>query len=120
MGVFDADDAPCGVFGAVDGMGTTITLPFVRGVSFQNSAAETLVSFSTIGTFTIDLQPLPAGIQRLVHGIVRDVAYRAFAPGNPDIRELDRTMISGVQVEVAQAAHYGTEHVELDFVHIGR
>ena len=120
MSVFGADDAPCGVFGAVAGTGLHQRLTFVRGVPYQTSSGEMIVSFTTIGSWTLELQPQPAGVQRLVHGIVKEVIFRAFIPGNPDIRELDRCSVSGVQLEVTQAAHYGQEHVEIDLTYVGR
>lgn len=120
MSVFRADDAPCGVFGAIDGAGLNQRIVFARAIATQNSAGEVLLSFSTIGSWVAELQPLPAGIQRLVHGIVKEIAYRAFLAGNADIRELDRCYISGAQLEVTQAAHYGYEHMEIDLVHLGR
>lgn len=120
MSVFHADDAPCGVFGAVAGTGLNARLVFARSTPYQTSAGEVLVSFSTVGAWTLELQPQPAGIQRLVHGVVKEVIYRAFIPGNPDIRELDRCYVSGVQLEVTQAAHYGMEHCEIDLTYIGR
>lgn len=120
MSIFATDDAPCGVFGAVAGTGLNQRLAFARAMPYQTSAGEVLVSFSTVGAYTVELQPQPAGVQRLVHGIVKDVVYRAFLVGNPDIRELDRCYISGVQLEVTQAAHYGTEHCEVDLGYVGR
>ena len=120
MSIFDADDAPCGVFGMVAGTGLNQAITFMRSTTYQNSAGEVLVSFGNVGRYVLELQPQPAGVQRLVHGIVRDVVYRAFIMGNPDIRELDRCMLSGVQLEVTQAAHYGTEHAEIDLTYIGR
>jgi hypothetical protein len=121
MSVFGPSDAPCGVFSpSLCGGGTQAQLTFVRSTSTQNSAGEILLSFSTVGTWSLDLQPQPAGIQRLVHGIVKEVEYLAFIPGNPDIRELDRCYVCGSQMEVTQAAHYGFEHVEISLTHIGR
>ena len=120
MSVFDADDAPCGVFGAVAGTGLNTRIVFARATPYQTSSGEMLVSFSRIGAWTLELQPQPAGIQRLVHGIVKDVVYRAFLPGNPDIRELDRCSIAGAQLEVTQVAHYGNQHVEIDLTFVGR
>ncbi len=120
MSVFRTDDAPCGVFGPVAGTGLNQRVTFARALPYQTSAGEVLVSFSVIGSWVVELQPLPAGVQRLVHGIVKDVVYRAFLPGNPDIRELDRCYVSDVQLEVTQAAHYGQEHCEIDLVYVGR
>ena len=120
MSIFQTGDAPCGVFRALDGFGTQQSIAFVRAQTSQNSAGDTLLSFIDIGTFSMDLQPLPSEIKREIGGIVVQMSHRAIVPGKPDIQELDRCFVDGWQLEVVQAAHYGEEHTELDFREVGR
>lgn len=120
MSVFNTGDAPCGVFGAVDGYGTFRTLEFVRGARTQNSAGEIETIYRPVATITGDVQPMPAGLMRELHGQVFMVKYRVFTTGVTSLHDGDRTYVDGAQVEVTQIAQYGTEHAEIDLGYMGR
>ena len=111
---------PCPLFAPQPGMGTQQSLVFQRATQGQTSAGEVVLSFATAGTFSVDLQPMPAGIVRILHGVVYEVAYRMFLFNNPDIRDGDRCTISAQQLEIITTARYGVEHVEADLRFIGR
>lgn len=111
---------PCPLFAVPDGMMTQQSLVFQRATRDQTSAGELVLSFANVATFSIDLQPMPAGTTRLIHGVVHEVAYRMFLYNNPDIRDGDRCTISAQQLEIITTARYGVEHVEADLKYIGR
>src|ERR1700675_1163952 len=112
--------APCPLFASPEGLSDWQTLSFQRSTKEQNSAGELLLSFSAVGSVLGELQPQPAGVTRVIHGVVLEVAYRFFVQGVPDIRELDRTTIDGAQLEVVTAAQWGQEHMEIDLKHLAR
>ena len=112
--------APCPLFAVPDGMMTQQSLVFQRSTHDQTSAGEVVLSFANVGTFSVDLQPMPAGIVRVLHGVVYEVAYRMFLYNNPDIRDGDRCTVSSQQLEIITTARYGVEHVEADLRFIGR
>ena len=112
--------APCPLFGPSCDAGDWQTLSFQRSTKEQNSAGELLLSFAAVGSVLGELQPRPAGVVRVIHGVVLEVAYTFFVQGAPDIRELDRTTVDGAQLEVVTAAAWGEEHMEVDLKHLGR
>ena len=118
MSVFSPSDAPCGVF-APQG-GTLRTLEFFRQTPSQNSAGDTYLSFTSIGTFTLDMQPLPSKILRQVGGMVVEIATMGLGMGFVPLQARDRTYLDGAQVEVVQPTHYGQEHTEISFKDVAR
>lgn len=116
--VFGPSDAPCGVF-APQG-GTLMALEFFRQTPAQNSAGDTYLSFTSIGTVTLDVQPLPSKLVREIAGMVVEISHLCLGQGFVSLLERDRTMIYGAQVEVVQAAHYGLEHTEISLKDVAR
>ena len=112
---------PCDLFAPQDGLSDWQTLTFQRATRTQTNAGEIVMSYAVIGNFLGELQPQPAGLARVIHGIVLEVAYRFFVDGAPDIEELDRVVLDeGDQLEVVTTAQWGEEHCEVDLKHIGR
>jgi hypothetical protein len=120
MSIFANSDAPCGVFGAVVGQDTFAAVSFVRGFRSQNSAGEIETIFRPVATITGDLQPIPAGLTRELHGQVFQVQYNFITMGETILQDGDRAYVRGAQVEVTQIAQYGTQHCEIELGYIGR
>lgn len=99
---------------------TTQALAFERAHISYTSAGDTTQSFVSLGSFALDLSPAPGGLQRSVHGIVREVALQGVCLGNPDLQPLDRTTLSGVRLEVVAVKRWGTEYADIDLAHLGR
>jgi len=101
--------APC-----TDDGGTTQALTFTRRATpiLQDGGGEILVSFAALGTFTGDLQPSNGQVPRMIHGIVTEVDYSFIVLGSPDMRTLDRTVISGILTEVIATNVWGSEYTE--------
>ena len=109
------------------GAGLQTTLSFVRSEALlqhrmptQSPAGEVLLSFAAIGTVAGDLQPNKGGIQRLVGGQVVEVAYAFFVPGEPDVQELDRAWIDGLQTEVVACNQWGRLYAEVLLRYVAR
>lgn len=112
--------APCPLFAAQDGLSDVVTLAFQRATRDQTAAGELVLSFADVGTFLGELQPVPTGTARLIHGIVHEVAYRFFVDGNPDVQDGDRCTISAAQLEIVTTSRYGVEHAEIELKHMAR
>ena len=99
FGVFDATCDAC-VFAPVPGMDTEQLVSFARLNSVrnsyapvQNSAGELVLSYVPIGTFIMDVQPVPLGFPRYLEGAIFNPDYRAYVLTNVDIRIGDRCYI---------------------------
>ena len=112
--------APCALFREPDGSGVQALVTFQRATRSQTTAGEVVLSYATPRSLLVSLQPKPAGYVRLLHGIVQEVAYVAFYEGNAAVVEGDRATLSSAQVEVVSVLHYGMEHTEIEFKHVGR
>jgi hypothetical protein len=119
--------APCPLFQPASGFSDYATIQFVRAAHLVaasnitvNAAGETVLSFIPVGSYTGELQPAPAGLVRLIHGVVDKVDWRFVVLGMPDIQDGDRAYIAGKQVEVVTAAQWGVEHLEAELKYIGR
>lgn len=127
-GIFSPQGAPCGIFApGFCGAGTMGTFTYVRADALlrhhtptQNAAGEILNSFTTTVTVTGELQPNKGQLQRLIGGMVTEVAYVLFAMGAPDVQEKDRTVIEGWQVEVVAVNQWGGEFAEIFHTYLGR
>jgi hypothetical protein len=128
MSIFSPSDAPCGIFAPGGCVGDTQRLVTVTRAAHlvssaapvQNASGEVVLSFVSIGSVLMDLQPQNAGFLRQIQGQIIEIAYIGFVMGNPDIRVGDRAYISNAQTEVVNAGHYGIDHCEVQFKHIGR
>lgn len=105
--------------GAFAGGGpTTTTLAFYRKtsnlLSARNSAGELVLSFTSVATVTLALDPKGGDYPRFVHGTVAEVNFTGIATANLDLREGDRTRVSGAWVEIVNVQHYGTAQTVLD------
>lgn len=127
--VFGTDEGPCSIFGGAIpwGGGTVYALSWARAVHLhygtppaQDARGEVRLSFIGIGTIPLEMQPLDRMVNREVHGIVVQVAWLGISQGGSSgLRELDRTMILGQQIEVVQVSPYG-DHDEIICKEIGR
>jgi len=89
------------------------SLAILRSVSnAQNSYGEVLLSFISVGSIKIDLQPLAGGVSRNVHGQVVRVNFLGIVSGNADVREFDRAVVSSNVIEVIDVLNFG-DHKEL-------
>ena len=78
MGIFSSPEhGACGIFAQDGWCGSQQVqdITFVRARSLllgtapvQNTAGEVLLSFATLGTYTLQPQPLPAGFTRMIAG----------------------------------------------------
>jgi len=92
------------------------SLTILRSVSnVQNSFGEAILSFVSVGSIKVDLQPTrPNGISRNIHGQVVKLAFIGIVTGNVDIREFDRAMVSQNVIEVTDVLNFG-DHKEIYF-----
>ena len=118
--IFQNDDAPCGVFGGVTGMDAFTSINFTRGFRSQNSAGEIETIYRPVVTIIGELNPIPAGITRELHGQVFMVKYNFYTVGVSPLKDGDRAYVNGAQVEVTQIAQYGTQHSEVQLGYLGR
>lgn len=88
--------------------GGIVSLAILRAASnAQNSFGEVVLSFVSIGSIKVDLQPQAGGISRNVHGQVARVNFIGVVNGNPDVQEFDRSVISNVFIEVTDVLRWG-------------
>jgi len=130
MGIFSTSEhGPCGIFAPGGWCGDTLIqdITFVRAASLltptapvQNTAAEVLLSFVTLGPYTLDVQPQPAGFSRMMAGQLVKVDLLLIGMGTVDLQEGDRCTIDGRRLEVVNALHYGGHHTEIELQHLGR
>lgn len=90
------------------------------GVVSQTSAGDTILSFSFLGAFDVDIQPLGGNILRQIQGQVIKVSHRIFIEGLTILREKDRCVHDGYQLEIINVSRYGGELCEIDLHEIGR
>ena len=129
MGIFSLSEGPCGIFAQAGWCGarTMQTIPFVRAASLvhgtapaQNTAGEVLLSFVTLGPYTLQPQPLPAGFTRMVAGQLVAIDELFFDFGMVDLQEGDRCYLEGKQLEVKNVLRYYGDHQEIEMQQIGR
>ena len=129
MSIFSPNTGPCGIFGPLGcgAGGMTQAVTFVRAASLlhgtapvQNTAGEVLLSFVTLGPYTLDVQPLPAGFTRMVAGQLIKVDVQMFGLGVVNIQEGDRCTLDGMRLEVTNALQYGQDHIEIECQQLGR
>ena len=124
------DNSPdCSIFAPQDGYGAETVLSFVRSTlrvnnnltqPRLNSSGETQLSFATLGSYLMSLQPMRGGYVRLIQGTLTQINFVGFLEGNPDIIESDRCSVSGKRLEVVNVLHYGTESTEIELKYLAR
>ena len=126
--VFSSDHGPCSIFGNASpcGGGTVYALSWARAAHLYYGAAPTQdargeihLSFIGIGVIPLEMQPLDRDVKREIHGIVVEVGWLGMAPGRTGLRELDRTVFDGYQLEVVQVSPWG-DHEEIICREVGR
>lgn len=116
-GIFDAC-TPGGVFACQDGFLTA--LDFLHAVISNNNMGEVITEYSTTCATTITgfLEPDYGDRPRYLHGIIFETNYWFLAPGNADVRDGDRTTISGFAVEANNILRYGTMQTEVGLKYV--
>ena len=130
MGIFSASEhGPCGIFAQRGWCGNPAVqeLSFVRPASLlhgtapvQNAAGEVLLSFVTLGPYTLEPQPLPAGFTRMVAGQLVAIDQLFFDFARNDLQEGDRCYFEGKQLEIKNVLRYYGDHHEIECQHVGR
>ena len=130
MGIFSSPEhGACGIFAQDGWCGSQQVqdITFVRARSLllgtapvQNTAGEVLLSFATLGTYTLQPQPLPAGFTRMVAGQVVQIDQMFFDFGFVDLQTGDRCSFEGKQIEVTNVLPYYGSHQEIECKQIGR
>jgi hypothetical protein len=93
---------------------TFTTLEVFRASGDRNSFGEVVLSFSSIGSISIDLQPGRSSVSRNIHGQLVEVAYDGVVAGNPDLSEFDRAYVSNALIEIIEVSRYG-DHAEIQW-----
>jgi hypothetical protein len=127
MSIFSPSDALCGIFAPGGCAGDTHRLVTVMRAAHlvtsatpvQNASGEVALSFIAVGSIPVDWHPKPAGIGRLLQGIVVEIAAVAFAGPGVNIRALDRCTVDGQRLECVTVLRWG-EHTECEFKALGR
>lgn len=119
----------CSIFAPQPGYSTEQVVSFVRSTlrvnnnlsqPRLNSSGETGLSFATLGSYLMSLQPMRGGYVRLIQGTLTQINFLGFLVGNPDIIESDRCTVSGKRLEVVNVLHYGTESTEIELKYMAR
>ncbi len=115
------------VFGVRDGDEAYEYISFVRLASVkngyapvQNSSGELVLSYVALGRFLWSLQPGTGRLPRYIAGIAVNVDMLGIFQGNVNLQPGDRTYVSGIQLEIINSSHWGSESTEVDLIQIGR
>ncbi len=114
MSLFENQAASCLFAGATSpGVTTVQAIVFQRPTRAMNSIGEVALSFASVATVTVDLQPGGGSFLRMVQGQVEATRYTGLIQGYAALQDGDRTSVYSALLEIVNVGHYGTFQTEL-------
>lgn len=99
--------------GTTPGVTTVQALAFARPTRAMNSIGEVTLTFVSVATLTMDLQPGGGTFLRMVQGQIEATRYTGLVWGYAALQDGDRTSVYSALLEVVNVGHYGTFQTEI-------
>ena len=104
----------CLFVGATSPGVTTVTgVAFERPTRSVNSLGEVALSFASVATIAVDLQPGRGSFLRMLQGQVEATTYTGTIQGYVALQDGDRTSVYSALLEITTVGHYGTFQTEI-------